>query len=70
MVTRHRHTRASAQKAHGSGPSTNGRSSKRVDGDLFLNLIDPPVPWFQPESFAVFLAFAAEALTTWMGSCS
>jgi len=41
-----------------------------VDDDLFLSLIDPPVPWFQPESFAVFLAFVAAMPTTWMGSCS
>jgi hypothetical protein len=54
----------------GGGPSTDGRSIKRVDDDLFLNWIDPPVPWFQPESFAVFLTFGAEALKTWMSSCS
>jgi hypothetical protein len=28
--------------------------------DLFLNLIDPPVPLFQLESFRLFLLFAAE----------
>lgn len=29
--------------------------------DLVLNLIDPPVPLFQAESFRVFLEFASEA---------
>jgi hypothetical protein len=41
-----------------------------MDDDLSLNRIDPPVPWFQLVSFGVFQAIAAEALTTWMGSCS
>lgn len=27
--------------------------------DLWLNLIDPPIPLFQPDSFTQFLAFAA-----------
>ena len=32
----------------------------RKEGALFLNLIDPPVPLFQLESFEVFLGFASE----------
>ena len=32
------------------------------DNDLWLNLIDPPVPLFQAESFTRFLAFAAQRL--------
>ena len=28
------------------------------DHDLFLNLIDPPIPLFKPESFVAFLDFA------------
>lgn len=28
------------------------------DEDLFLNLVDPPVPLFKPESFVAFLDFA------------
>lgn len=32
----------------------------RRDRDLFLNIIDPPVPLFGPETFSAFLAFAGE----------
>lgn len=28
--------------------------------DLFLNLVDPPVPLFKPESFIAFMSFARE----------
>lgn len=31
------------------------------DNDLFLNLIDPPVPLFKLETFAAFLRFAHES---------
>ncbi len=34
------------------------------DGDLFLNLIDPPLPLFKEESFNTFLRFSHDA---WLG---
>src|SRR5262245_41336688 len=53
-------------KVRSPGPSMDGRQIKRVDDNLFLTWIDPPVPWFQPEIIAVFLAFGSEALRTRM----
>lgn len=43
----------------GSLPSTHPNYLVlETEFDLFLNIIDPPVPLFKPELFSVFLAFA------------
>jgi hypothetical protein len=48
---------------HGSLPADDPHYLALVrDNELWLNLIDPPVPLFQAESFRQFLAFAAPRL--------
>jgi hypothetical protein len=32
----------------------------RRENDLYLNMIDPPIPLFRPEMFATYLSFARE----------
>lgn len=46
----------------GSLPKTHPHYlSYTIDNDLYLNLIDPPVPLFKKESFDIFLDFATRA---------
>lgn len=55
----HRHAVGYSEK---SLPKTHpAYLSHETDNQLFLNLIDPPIPLFQIESFKIFLKFSGHA---------